>query len=129
MTVGSKVKLSILRKVKVNLDGLTVVNSPTVGGEHISIAHAQQCLGLVPLNSVSAWCELLGLSSRRAIFQGAETFVSVSYVHAMSEEESTAADRGTEDGEPVSQSVLSALIDAAVEKALTSRTHLSSGTG
>ena len=103
-----------------------MVNSPTVGGGHISIAHAQQCLGLVALNSVSARCELLGMSSRRAIFQGAETFVTVSYVQAMSEEESTAVDGGAEDGEPVSQSALAVLIDAAVEKALTSRTH---GTG
>ena len=40
----------------------------------------------------------------------------------MSEEESTAAGGCAEDGEPVSRSVLAALIDAAVEKALTSHT-------
>ena len=45
-----------------------MVNSLTVGGGHIAIAHAQQCLGLVALNSLSARWELLGLSSLRAIF-------------------------------------------------------------
>ena len=58
----------MVREESESLDGLTVVNSPTVGGGHIAIAHAQQCLRLVASNSASARWELLGLSSLRAIF-------------------------------------------------------------
>ena len=80
-----------------------MVNSPTVGGGHIAIAHAQQCLGFVALNSVSARCELLGPSSRRAIFLSRcrdlrHCVIRPGHVRGRVDR----CRRGTEDGEPVS---------------------------